>query len=165
VIEDYVTPEDVAAAFAQSGLDRFVYRGGVTPPFPTLREMIDSDQRLVVFGEKDARGVPWYHPAFETIQETPYTFRTLEELSCRPNRGGTAAPLFQINHWIETTPTPRPSNAVIVNAHDFLLARAQKCQKERGKLPNILAVDFAMTGDVVGVAAEMNGLSSERTTP
>jgi hypothetical protein len=165
VIEDYVTPEDVAAAFAQSGLDRFVYRGGVTPPFPTLREMIDSDQRLVVFGEKDARGVPWYHPAFETIQETPYTFRTLEELSCRPNRGGTTAPLFQINHWIETTPTPRPSNAAIVNAHDFLLARATQCQRERGRLPNILAVDFAMTGDVVGVAAEMNGLSSERTTP
>ena len=159
VIEDYVTPAEIDAAFRESGLDRFVYRGGVTAPFPTLREMIDSDQRLVVFGENETKGVPWYHPAFETIQETPYTFRTLEELSCRPNRGGTAAPLFQINHWIETTPTPRPSNAAIVNAHDFLLARAQKCQKERGRLPNILAVDFAMTGDVVGVAAEMNGLA------
>ena len=132
----------------------------MTAPFPTLREMIDSDQRLVVFGENDPKGVPWYHPAFETIQETPYTFRTPEEFSCRPNRGGATAPLFQINHWIETTPTPKPSNAAIVNAHDFLLARARQCQKERGKVPNILAVDFAMTGDVVGVAAEMNGLSS-----
>ena len=28
VIEDYVTPEDVAAAFSESGLDRFVYRAG-----------------------------------------------------------------------------------------------------------------------------------------
>jgi hypothetical protein len=112
-----------------------------------------------VFGEKDARGVPWYHPAFETIQETPYRFHTPEEFSCRPNRGDAAAPLFQVNHWIETTPTPRPSNAAIVNAHDFLLARARKCQEERGKLPNILAVDFAMTGDVVGVAAELNGLA------
>jgi hypothetical protein len=159
VIEDYVTPEDIEAAFRSSGLDRFVYRGGVTAPFPTLREMIDSDQRLVVFGEKDARGVPWYHPAFETIQETPYRFHTPEEFSCRPNRGSTTAPLFQINHWIETTPTPKPSNATIVNARDFLLARARQCQKERGRLPNILAVDFAMTGDVVGVAAELNGLA------
>ena len=159
VIEDYVTPAEIEGAFRRSGLDRFVYRGGVTAPFPTLREMIDSDQRLVVFGENDTTGVSWYHPAFQTIQETPYTFHTLEELSCRPNRGVTTAPLFQINHWIETTPTPRPSNAAIVNAHDFLLARAQKCQKERGKLPNILAVDFAMTGDVVAVAAEMNGLA------
>ena len=38
---------------------------------------------------------------------------------------------------------------------------------ERGKLPNILAVDFALTGDVVGVAAELNGLAAapERSTP
>ena len=158
VIEDYVTPADVEAAFRESGLERFVYRGGVTPPFPTLREMIDSDERLVVFGENDATGVPWYHPAFETIQETPYTFHAPGEFSCRPNRGGATAPLFQINHWIETTPTPKPSNAAIVNAHEFLLARARQCQKERGRLPNILAVDFALTGDVVGVAAELNGL-------
>jgi hypothetical protein len=159
VIEDYATPADVAAAFRESGLERFVYRGGVTAPWPTLRELIDSDQRLVVFGENDTRGVPWYHPAFETIQETPYTFHTPEEFSCRQNRGGTTAPLFQINHWIETTPTPKPSNAAIVNARDFLLARARQCQKERGRLPNILAVDFAMTGDVVEVAAELNGLA------
>jgi hypothetical protein len=162
VIEDYVTPDDIAAAFRDSGLERFVYRGGVAGTWPTLREMIDSDQRLVVFGENDTKGVPWYHPAFETFQETPYTFHTPEEFSCRPNRGGTKGPLFQINHWIETTPAPKPSNAAIVNAHGFLLARARRCQGERAKLPNILAVDFAMTGDVVGVAAELNGLPSRR---
>ncbi len=158
VIEDYVSPGDIEAAFRQAELDRFVYRGPVTPPFPTLREMIDSDQRLVVLGENDATGVAWYHPAFESIQETPYTFHTVQDFNCKPNRGGATAPLFQINHWIETTPTPKPSNAAIVNAHDFLLARARQCQKERGRLPNILAVDFAMTGDVVAVAAEMNGV-------
>jgi hypothetical protein len=165
VIEDYVPPQDIAAAFRESGLERFVFRGAVGPPWPTLREMIDSDQRLVVFGENDAHGVPWYHPAFETFQETPYTFHTPAELSCRPNRGGTAGTLFQLNHWIETTPAPKPSNAAIVNAHDFLLARARQCQQERGRLPNILAVDFAMTGDVVGVAAELNGLPAEAATP
>jgi hypothetical protein len=164
VIEDYVTPADVEATFRQSGLERFVYRGPVTPPFPTLREMIDSDQRLVVFGENDTSGVPWYHPAFETIQETPYTFHTVQDFSCKANRGGATAPLFQINHWIETTPTPKPSNAAIVNAHDFLLARARQCQKERGKLPNLLAVDFAMTGDVVAVAAELNGIAPATPT-
>lgn len=162
VIEDYVTPADIAAAFAESGLERFVYRGDVRGPWPTLRQMIDSGQRVVVFAENDAAGVPWYHPAFETIQETPYTFHAPGEFSCRPNRGGTTGRLFQINHWIETTPAPKPSNAEIVNAHDFLLARARECQVERGKLPNILAVDFAMTGDAVGVATEMNGL--ERPT-
>ena len=95
---------------------------------------------------------------------TKDTFHAVEDFNCKPNRGGTAAPLFQINHWIETTPTPKPSNAAIVNAHDFLLARARQCQKERGKLPNILAVDFALTGDVVAVAAEMNGVAPAAAT-
>jgi hypothetical protein len=161
VIEDYVSPADVAAAFRESGLERFVYRGPVTGPWPTLGEMVASDQRVVVFGENDAKGVPWYHPAFETIQETPYTFHAPGEFSCLPNRGGTTGPLFQINHWIETTPTPKPSNAEIVNAFDFLLARARQCARERGKRPNILAVDFAGTGDVAGVAADLNGLPRE----
>lgn len=160
VIEDYVAPRDVEAAFREAGLLRFVYRGPVRPPFPTLREMVDSDQRLVVFGEKDAHGVPWYRPAFESIQETPYTFHRPEDFSCRENRGPADAPLFQVNHWIETTPTPKPSNAAIVNAHDVLLARARQCQEERGRLPNVLAVDFALTGDVVGVAAVLNGLAA-----
>lgn len=158
VIEDYVTPADIAAAFQGSGLERFVYRGPVLPPWPTLRQMIDSDQRVLVLGENDARGVTWYHPAFEVVQETPYKFLAPADFSCRANRGGATSPLFQINHWIETTPTPKPSNAAIVNTHDFLLARARQCLQERGRLPNILAVDFAMTGSVVAVAAALNGL-------
>jgi hypothetical protein len=158
VIEDYAPPEQIAEAFEESGLLRLVYRGPVQPPWPTLREMIARDQRVLVFAEKNGSGVPWYHQAFETIQETPYHFEAPDEFSCDPNRGGTDGSLFQINHWIDTTPTPKPSNAEIVNAGEFLLARARQCQEERGLPPNIVAVDFAMTGDVVGVAAELNGL-------
>ena len=143
VIEDYVAPEEIAQAFEESGLLRLVYTGPVGPPWPTLREMIARDQRVLVFAEKNSSGVPWYHQAFEVMQETPYHFETPEELSCAVNRGGTAGSLFQINHWIDTTPTPEPSNAEIVNAREFLLDRARQCQAERGLLPNILAVDFA----------------------
>jgi hypothetical protein len=114
---------------------------------------------VVVLTESGRPGVPWMHPAFQLMQETPYHFTKPSELACTPNRGGTAGSLFQINHWIETLPAPKPSNAAIVNAHDFLLRRARACQKERGRLPNILAVDFARTGDVVGVVAELNGVA------
>ncbi len=93
------------------------------------------------------------------IQETPYHFEAPDEFSCAVNRGGTEGSLFQINHWIDTTPTPRPSNAEIVNSREFLVRRARQCQAARGLLPNILAVDFAMTGDVFGAAAELNGLN------
>ncbi|MGD8898378.1 MAG: hypothetical protein PVJ73_20285, partial [Acidobacteriota bacterium] len=159
VIEDYVAPEEIARAFGESALLRLVYRGPALSPWPTLREMISKDQRVLVLAEADSSGVDWYHQAFEVIQETPYHFNAPEEFSCDPNRGGTTGSLFQVNHWIDTTPAPRPSNAEVVNTREFLLDRARQCQAERGKLPNILAVDFAMTGDVLGAAAELNGLN------
>ena len=93
------------------------------------------------------------------IQETPYHFGAPGEFSCAPHRGGTTGSLFQINHWIDTTPTPKPSNAAIVNDRGYLLDRARRCQGERDRLPNIIAVDFALIGDVVGAVDELNGPS------
>lgn len=166
VIQDEgVAPADVAACFAKSGLEHFVYRGSVEPPWPTLREMIAADERVVVFAENNAEGVPWYHPVAGTIQETPYGFKDPSEFSNKPNRGGKNGSLLLMNHWIETTPAPLPSNAEIVNAYDFLLKRARACRKERGMIPNLIAVDFYRTGDLVGVVRTMNGIKKPASAP
>jgi hypothetical protein len=159
VVEDYVPPQALAAAFTDSGLATAAYRGETHAPWPTLAELAAAGQRLVIFLESGNAGVDWLHPAFEAIQETPYSFRRPADFTCVPNRGGTTGSLFQINHWVETPPMPRPSNAVIVNAYDFLLGRAHHCAEERAHLPNIVAVDFYRTGDVMGVVRELNGLA------
>jgi hypothetical protein len=161
VVEDYVSPGELADAFERSGLGARVYRGPSGAPWPTLRDLVESGANAVVFLESGSEGVEWLRPAFELIQETPYTFRKPEDFSCRPNRGGTTAGLFQINHWIETTPTPLPSNAEIVNARDVLLGRARECERERGMLPNILAVDFYRSGDLFGVVDALNDLPGQ----
>jgi hypothetical protein len=160
VVEDYVSPEDLASAFAASGLDSLVYRGAAQSPWPTLREMVDSRQRVLVLTESGRPGVPWLHPAFDVMQETPYHFEQPSELSCAPNRGGTAGTLFLMNNWIDTTPAPRPSNAAIVNAYDALLARARQCQASRNRQPTVLAVDFYRTGALFRVARTLNGLEA-----
>jgi hypothetical protein len=157
-IEDYIPPEDIARLFQDAGLLDLIYTGSLTRPVPTLRQMIDLGQRLVVFIESGKPGVPWLRPAWEAMQETPYTFHKPEDFSCRPNRGPRTAPFFQINNWIETTPAPRPSNAEIVNAYSALLARARSCREQRGQLPNILAVDFYDVGDLFRVVRTLNGL-------
>jgi len=156
VVEDYVAANDLAAEFDRAGLADLVYRGTGRAPWPTLRTLVDTRQRVVVMTESGRAGVPWLLPAFEVMQETPYKFRNPAELSCAANRGGTQGALFQINNWIDTTPAPKPSNAAVVNAHDALLARARRCEEERGLTPTILAVDFYRTGDVVGVARALN---------
>ena len=164
VIEDYAPPDSIAADFEKAGLAQYVYRGPITAPLPTLRSLIEAGTPLVVFLESGAPGVPWLYPAFDgAIMETPYTFHEPQEFSCKANRGGSNALLFQINHWIESTPAPKPSNAEIVNAYDFLLKRARQCMKQRKHLPNIIAVDFYGVGDLVGVVRELNGLTPPST--
>jgi hypothetical protein len=163
VIEDYVAAEDLARAFEESELVEMVYRGPA-PPWPTLRELIASNQRVIAFIESGHPGVSWLRPAFDNIQETPYSFHTPEEFSSKTNRGGTGGSLFQINHWIETTPTPQPSNAAVVNAYDFLLQRVQACAKERKHLPNIIAVDFYRTGDLFRVVQTLNEIDPAQDT-
>ena len=157
VIQDEsVTFPDIDRCFRESGLIDFVYRGPTTAPWPTMRELVESDQRVVVMAENQKETVEWYHPALQVLQETPYSFRDTTQFSNEPFRGGTAGSLALLNHWIETTPLPKPSNAAIVNRHDFLMARIRAFQKRRGRLPNLVAVDFYGTGDLVQVCRELN---------
>jgi hypothetical protein len=164
--DEGVKPTDIESAFQRAGLLDLLYRGPMGP-FPTLRQMIDSNQRLVVMAENDAGEIPWYHPAYEqALQETPFRFTRAAQLtepakipaSCRPNRGPDTAPLFLVNHWIDTTPLPRASLAEIVNARGPLLARARECERIRNRIPNLVAVDFYKRGDLLGVVNELNGV-------
>lgn len=159
IIEDYVSPQDLAGTFEQAGLKELVFLGS-SSPWPAMGELVSSGQRVIAFIESGRPDVPWLRAAFEHFQETPYTFHKPEEFSCRPNRGGTSGSLLLVNHWIETTPAPRPSNAEAVNSHNFLLKRAQRCSEERGKVVNVLAVDFYRSGDLLKVADTLNGLNT-----
>jgi hypothetical protein len=167
VIEDYVDPADVAAAAERTGLVDEVYTGPVGDPWPTLQEMIDSGGRALMMAENEDGGseYPWYHSAYdELVQETPFSFKRPGDLidpgklraSCKPNRGPRTASVFLINHWIDTSPAPRPSNAAIVNEHGALLDRVEQCEGQRDLLANLIAVDFYLEGDLFGVASELN---------
>jgi hypothetical protein len=163
-IEDYVKPEDLAHVFETSRLLDFAYKGPTGPPWPTLREAISSGQRVFAFIESGLPGVSWLPPAYPTMRETPYSFHTPAEFSCIANRGGDAGSLFLMNNWVETTPTPKPSNAAIVNAYPFLVKRAEECAAERNHMVNIVAVDFYRTGDLLRVVNHINGISEGDVT-
>jgi hypothetical protein len=166
--QDYVTPEDFVKAADDAGLGGLVYGGPITDSEPTLRQMIDSNHRVVFLAENHAGGAPWYRLAYGAItEETPYQFSKVAQLtdpselpaSCKPNRGPARAPLFLVNHWISTDPLPRPSDAAKVNAYAPLLARLRECERIRGHVPNLVAVNFYRTGDVFKVIDAINGLN------
>jgi hypothetical protein len=165
--QDYVTPEDFVAAVKDADLEQFAYTGPVGAEWPTLREMVDSNERVVFLAENHAGGAPWYHLAYDSItEETPYSFKKVVQLTtpddldstCKANRGPEGAPLFLLNHWITTDPVPLPSHASRVNAYDPLLERARDCQRLRNHLPNLVAVNFYLRGELFRVVDTLNGL-------
>ncbi|HEX6583936.1 MAG TPA: hypothetical protein VF056_10045 [Thermoleophilaceae bacterium] len=165
--QDYVTPDDFVEAVREADLEEFAYTGPVRGEWPTLREMVDSNERVVFLAENEAGGAPWYQLAYDSItEETPYAFKKVAQLispdaldaTCEPNRGPEGAPLFLLNHWITTDPVPLPSHAEKVNAYDPLLERARDCQRIRNHLPNLVAVNFYREGDLFGVVDTLNGL-------
>jgi hypothetical protein len=165
--QDYVTPSDFVGAVRTAGLEKFAYAGPVSGRWPTLRQMIDSGQRVLFMAENRAGAAPWYRPVYDSItEETPYTFSKVAQLtdpaslasSCRANRGPARAPILLVNHWISTDPIPLPSDAEKVNGYGQLLKRARECQRVRHHFPNLVAVNFYRRGDLFRVVDALNGV-------
>lgn len=160
-VEDATSAADTAKAFEEAGLRDYVYEGPNGPPWPTLGELIGSGTQLVVMAERHGGGEPaWLRDQFSIVKETPYTFKTVEALTekraCEPNRGKESGSIFLINHWVDTSPAPKPTNARRANTTEMLRERVERCREARGALPGILAVDFYREGDVVDFVADLN---------
>ena len=78
---------------------------------PTLGEMIEAGQRVLIVAEHMSGGAPWYLPTYGPFQETVFNFRRPSQMSCAPNRGSAGNPLFLLNHWINSDPKPLPETA------------------------------------------------------
>jgi hypothetical protein len=145
-------PADIAGAFAEAGLEELAYTH--TPgPWPTLGEMIESESRIFVSAENQSGEFAWYHDAFTFIQDTPFKFEASSEFTCKLNRGSPDNPLLLVNHWLSPV---SPSSAAEVNGSDFLEARVEQCVRERGLVPNMMAVDFHDSGDLVATVKALN---------
>lgn len=168
IFEDRVSPQDIALEFDRSGLSQMVYRGSVGGTWPTLAEMVSTNRRVVVTTESGQPGVPWILPAFGVFQDTPFTHRAPDRLvdpnllaaGCTANRGPANAPLFLMNHWVlRGFGIPLKRDAATVNTRTAIVARARACAAVRGRMVNMIAVDFSGIGDVVGAGDVLNGLS------
>ncbi|MEV8294324.1 hypothetical protein ACFVOO_15030 [Streptomyces rochei] len=157
ILQDGVGAVDTQAAFEQAGLADLLYEPDPDPdrPWPELGEMIDGGRRLVVFAEKADGPAPWYRNFYRYGMETPFAFRSPDEMSCLPNRGGTDKRLFLLNHFV-TAGGGRRLDAGTVNARERVLERAHTCERRRGRPVNFIAVDYATIGDALGAVEELN---------
>lgn len=158
-VQDEISTADFSAAVEASGLIELVHTHIPGSPFPTLGELIEVGERVLVYAENEGQADSWYQNAWKSaFTETPFTFALRSEFSCATNRGEPDNPLFLINHWL-TTGIPVREAAAVVNGRDALLDRVRTCEAERGRLPTILATDFVQTGDLIAVVDELNGIT------
>ncbi len=166
--QDYVTPKDFVAAVDKAGLGELAY----APPASGAVADAPADDRpqparLVPCREPRRRARPGTSsPTTATREETPFAFSKAAQLtdpaklpaSCEPNRGGTDAPLFLLNHWITTTPVIRPSDAARVNAYGPFCGAPGNAGSSGRTCRTSLAVNFYREGDLFRVADALNGL-------
>ena len=159
-VQDVVKPDDVAKMLGDVGLLDTLY----TPPakgqdWASLGQMISSGKRLVWLQENEGGGssYPWMLDGPQWSQDTEYTNPSVSSFSCAIKRGEPDNPIFLMNHWLSGFGSLQ-ADAKKVNARSVLLPLAQKCEKERGQIPNYVAVNYVNLGDLKSVVQTLNGL-------
>lgn len=159
LVQDAASVADTEAAFVAAGLRDELYEyDGVS--FATLGDLIDNETRIFMTAEAPTETPPWFPSMFTLYSDTPFAQTSLEELqapsSCDLNRGAVDDPLFLVNHFLG--PVPAEDKADVANAAAVLDDRVRRCQDARGRVANVVAVDFVDHGDLVDVVAGLNGL-------
>jgi len=154
-LENYVTDEDMAEAFRETGTADMSLALDRGEPLPTLGEMIRADKRLLVFTENRAEGVPWLNYGFEWVQDTPLKAERPQDLNCRPSRGTEDSPILMLNHWIDRFPPPLSGNRQILRER-FLTRQIRRCERQRQMPASFVAADYYDQGALVNVARRIN---------
>ncbi len=157
IFEDYLGFEKTAAAFTESGLAQRVYHHDAEIGWPTLRDMIAADRRVVVLSDTGADDDGWYLRLFDHCFETDWANKKPEDFSCDDNRGDPDNALFILNHFL-TNPLASSTLAEQVNHNPFFQERAQSCRDRYSRILNFVTVDFYDIGDVLAVTDSLNGV-------
>jgi hypothetical protein len=158
IVETYVADADLDAVLKASGLAERAVTHAPGAPWPTLREMVDTDKRLVVMLEKGGGTPAYLSPAYDgNLWDTPYSFKTQADFTCALGRGKPGSPLFLVNHWLGR-PLADLALAREVNVTSVLGKRVTDCTAEAGRAPTFIGVDFYEVGDLLSVVRTANGL-------
>ena len=162
IIEDDVSAADTERAMVDSGLVKYVFTQPNDGPYPTLRELIAKDTRLLVTAENGRPPPAWYHHVWDLAWDTPYSYDSVQrfdEIGCDVNRGRADHALFLVNHWIGN-PLSSLENATIANTYEVLSAHVNACKARHGRKPTFVAVDFYEQGSLFRVVDELNGVAA-----
>ncbi|KAL7750287.1 hypothetical protein RI367_004460 [Sorochytrium milnesiophthora] len=172
--EAKASQQELTQALQQAGLAPFVYmQPGPNQTWPTLGDMVQSGQRLVVMSDGSQIGtmggggpVPaggLVMPYFAYVSETPFEIYSEADWTCALDRPKNVhRELVLVNHWIYGRmfgyDVPSLPDAVRVNTRAIMGNHMKKCTAVRQQRVNFVQIDFYESSDVLEVAADLNGL-------
>jgi hypothetical protein len=179
LFEDHVPAADLLAALKTADLFDHMHLQGVGDAWPTLRQLIDADTRLLTFYEDKlgtAKPLPTgYQRTWDYAWDTTWAFQKPSDFDAADGsdcnrtdengRGDENNPLFILNQMFDTPldpPADTTNNAAnfaaIVNTKDAIVTRAKKCWMKKDQVPNFIKVDHYEIGDLFGAVRKLNGL-------
>lgn len=143
------------------GLNTMTYIHNNSQPYPLMQTMVDNNQRLVLYVEKDK--IPranYLMYGWTSIFDTKYTYSNINQFDCAVNRGsGGNRDLYLINHWLGgALGLPDSTLAPQANKRSVISKRVQDCATANNHFINFLGVDFSHIGDAKAVVDSINGL-------
>ncbi|MBI5536164.1 MAG: hypothetical protein HY898_25810 [Deltaproteobacteria bacterium] len=129
ILEAYLSEAETLKALQDSGIYPLVYHHGAPPgsPWPSLKWMVEHDQRLVIFTDDAKANGDWHLHWPSYGWETPYNDPTF---TCADARGDPTAhdnQVFILNHYTLCSTGGCASNGATNNVYSWLFPRAAKC--------------------------------------
>jgi len=144
-------------AFTRSGLINYVFTPTIPGQWPTLGEMIDTHQNVVVFTDKlFDPAYPWYLSLDQYVSYTNYVSLSNEYWNCDVKGGsGSLFLLYHMKHVQVLDYGYLPDSTIIdkTNSINGINEQTQFCERK----VNYIAVDYYNHGDVIAFAAGLNG--------
>ena len=164
ILECYVTANDIENEINQSGLSSYLYTHNNSIGWPTLQNMIDNDNRLIIFTDEDdaSSSQNWYHFVWDYAVETHYSVESINDFTCDFNRGDPLNDLFIFNHFVTDANLGYGlyTESNDVNANPFFINRILDCQTQTNKFPNFITTDFYELGDGLDVVDQLNSIAT-----
>ena len=160
IFECYVPANDIESEINTSGLNNYLFEKIPGIDWPTLQEMIDNNQRLIILTDKNDAAVSqgWYHYVWDHAVETHFSVNDPADFNNEFNRGDSLNDLFIFNHFITNAVlgTGNETASAIVNEYNFLMNRINANYLSKSKFPNFITLDFVDQGDGLNVVNTIN---------
>jgi hypothetical protein len=132
-VGDYVSVSDTQRVFQEAGLSDRLYPYDPTKPPPTLGQMLDARQNLLLLSEHSGTPPAWNNPGYGLFEDTPFTFTEPSELLVEGAAGYTGPTTYDtglVNDTVVEPDTALPTDTTLAFGTDW--TGTPSCRPNRG---------------------------------